>query len=68
VSLCDYVKHFCNARNTIPHIQDIEIINAFRDGINNITTMEEIAIKKPKMVVDLLIVADVCIEASEVRA
>jgi hypothetical protein len=30
--------------------------------------MEEIAIKKPKMVVDLLIVADVCIEASEVWA
>jgi hypothetical protein len=32
-SLRDYVKRFCNARNTIPHIQDIEIINAFRDGV-----------------------------------
>jgi hypothetical protein len=29
VSLCDYVKRFCNARNVIPHIRDIEIINAF---------------------------------------
>jgi hypothetical protein len=28
-SLRDYVKRFCNARNAIPHIQDIEIINAF---------------------------------------
>jgi hypothetical protein len=28
-SLRDYVKHFCNARNGIPYIQDIEIINAF---------------------------------------
>jgi hypothetical protein len=29
--------------------------------------MEEIAMKKPKMVADLLAVADVCIEASEAR-
>jgi hypothetical protein len=28
-SLHNYVKRFCNARNAIPHIQDIEIINAF---------------------------------------
>jgi hypothetical protein len=28
-SIRDYVKHFCNTRNTIPSIQDIEIINAF---------------------------------------
>jgi hypothetical protein len=28
-SLRDYVKRFYNARNAIPHIQDIEIINAF---------------------------------------
>jgi hypothetical protein len=48
-SLCDYVKHFCNARNAIPHIQYIEIINAFCDGINDIKTVEEIAMKKPKM-------------------
>jgi hypothetical protein len=67
-SLLDYVKRFCNDRNAIPHIQDIEIINAFRDGVNDIKTMEEIAMKKPKTVADLLAVADVCIEASEVRA
>jgi hypothetical protein len=67
-SLRDYVKHFCNARNAIPHIQDIEIINAFRDGISDIKTVEEIAMKKPKMVADLLAVADVCIEASEAWA
>jgi hypothetical protein len=30
--------------------------------------MEEIAMKKPKTVADLLAVTDVCIEASEVRA
>jgi hypothetical protein len=30
--------------------------------------VEEIAIKKPKTVADLLSVADVCIEASEARA
>jgi hypothetical protein len=29
VSLHDYVKHFCNARNDIPYIQNIKIINAF---------------------------------------
>jgi hypothetical protein len=67
-SLCDYVKHFCIARSDIPYIQDIEIINAFRDGVNDLKTVEEIAMKKPKIVVDLLTVADVCIEASEAWA
>jgi hypothetical protein len=67
-SLRDYIKCFYNARNAITHIQDIEIINAFRDGVSDIKTMEEIAMKKPKMVVDLLAVADVCIETSEARA
>jgi hypothetical protein len=62
-SLRDYVKRFCNARNTIPYIQDIKIINAFRDGVSDLKTVEEIAMKKLKMVADLLTVADVCIEA-----
>jgi hypothetical protein len=39
-SLCDYVKRFCNARNGIPHIQDIEIINAFRDNVSDVKTVE----------------------------
>jgi fructose 1,6-bisphosphatase len=59
------VKRFCNTRNTISYIQDIEIINAFRDGVSDIKTIEEIAMKKPKIVADLLAVADVCIVASE---
>jgi hypothetical protein len=67
-SLQDYVKHFCNVRNSIPHIQDIEIINTIHDGVSDLKTVEEIAMKKPKMVVDLLTVADVCIEASEAQA
>jgi hypothetical protein len=67
-SLHDYVKHFCNARNAIPHIQDIEIINTFYDGVSDIKTVEEIAMKKPKTVADLLVVADVCVEASEAWA
>jgi hypothetical protein len=50
------------------HIQDIEIINAFYDGVSDIKTVEEIAIKKPKAVADLLVVTDVCIEASEAQA
>jgi hypothetical protein len=67
-SLCDYVKHFCNARNDIPHIQNIEIINAFRDGVSDAKTVEEIVVKKLKMIADLLAVADICIEASEAQA
>jgi hypothetical protein len=67
-SLHDYVKRFCNARNSIPHIQDIEIIKAFHDGVNDVKTMEEIAMKKPKAVAGLLAVADICIEAFEARA
>jgi hypothetical protein len=68
MSLRDYVKHFYNARNTIPYIQDIEIINDFCDGVSDIKTVEEIAMKKLKTVADLLVVADVCIEVSKARA
>jgi fructose 1,6-bisphosphatase len=57
------VKYFCNTRNAISYIQNIEIINAFRNEVSDIKTIEEIAMKKPKMVADLLAVADVCIEA-----
>jgi hypothetical protein len=67
-SLWDYVKCFCNARNDIPYIQDIEIINAFHDGVSDIKTVEEIAMKKSKMVVVLLTVVEVCIKASEAWA
>jgi hypothetical protein len=67
-SLRDYVKHFCNARNDIHYIQDIEIINAFHDGVSDLKTVEEIAMKKHKTMADLVMVADVCIEAFEVRA
>jgi hypothetical protein len=62
------VKHFCNTRNTIPYIRDIEIINDFHDGVSDINTIEEIAMKKPKTVPDLLAVVDTCVEASEARA
>jgi hypothetical protein len=67
-SLQDYIKCFCNARNVIPYIQDIEIINAFCDRVSDLKTVEEIAMKKPKTVADLLTVTDVCTEASEARA
>jgi hypothetical protein len=36
--------------------------------VSNIETVEEITMEKPKIVADLLTVADVCIEASEARA
>jgi hypothetical protein len=62
------VKCFCNARNAIPYIQDIEIINTFCDGVSDVNTVEEIAMKKPRTVADLLAIADICIEASDVRA
>jgi hypothetical protein len=64
-SLWDYVKHFCNARNAIPYMQDIEVIKAFCDGVNDIKTVEEIAMKKSKMVAELLTIVDVSFEASE---
>jgi hypothetical protein len=67
-SLWDYVKYFCNGRNAISYIHDIKIINAFCDGISDIKIVEEIAVKKPKTVADLLAVADICIEASEAWA
>jgi hypothetical protein len=66
-SLCDYVKRFCIAKNDIPHIQDIEIINALCDSVIDIKTVKEIVMKKPKTMADLLAVADICIEASEAQ-
>jgi hypothetical protein len=62
------VKCFCNVRNAILNIQDIEIINAFHDEVSDIKIVEEIGMKKPEMVVDLLAVAAVCIEGSKARA
>jgi hypothetical protein len=65
-SLQDYVKHFCNVRNAIPYIQNIDIINVFHDVVSDIKIIDEIDMKKPKTVADLLAVVDVCIEASDV--
>jgi ABC-type multidrug transport system ATPase subunit len=67
-SLWDYVKHFYNARNVILYIQNIKAINAFCDRVSDIKTVEEITMKKPKTVADLLTVMDVYVEASEARA
>jgi hypothetical protein len=53
------VKYFYNTRNDIPYIQDIEIINTFCDGVSDIKTDNDIAMKKPRIVADLLIVVDV---------
>jgi hypothetical protein len=64
-SLWDYVKHFYNTKNAIPYIQDIKIINALRDGVNDVKAIEEIAVKKPKIVADLLAITETCIEAFE---
>jgi hypothetical protein len=62
------MKHFCNSRNAIPYIQDIEIIHVFRDRVSDIKTVEKIAMKKPKMVADMLAITDICIEALETWA
>jgi hypothetical protein len=40
----------------------------FHDGVSDSKTVEEITMKKPKTVVDMLVVADVCIEVSEAQA
>jgi hypothetical protein len=55
------VKYFCNARNAIPYIQDIEIINAFHDGVSDMKTVKEFVMKKHKTVADLLTITDVFI-------
>jgi hypothetical protein len=61
------MKYFCNSRNAIPYIQDIEIINAFHDRVSDIKTVEEITMEKPKMVADMLAVTDICIGALETQ-
>jgi hypothetical protein len=62
------VNCFTNARNVIPYIQDIKIINAFCDRVSDLRTVEEIAMKKPKTMANLLAITDVCKEASEAQA
>jgi hypothetical protein len=47
-SLRDYVKYFYNARNAIPYIQDIKIINVFCDRVSDTKTIEEIAIRSQR--------------------
>jgi hypothetical protein len=64
-NFCDYVKQFCNTRNSIPHIQDIEITSAFCDRATDLKTVEEITMKKPKIVAYLFTIADECIKALE---
>jgi hypothetical protein len=51
-SLWYYMKHFCNTKNAILYIQDIEIINTFCDGVSDIKIVEEITMKKPKTVAE----------------
>jgi hypothetical protein len=54
---------------TLSHtLRKIKILNAFHDRVGDIKTVEEITMKKDKMVDDLLAVANVCIMASEARA
>jgi hypothetical protein len=67
-SLWDYVKYFYNTMNAIPYIQNIKIINAFRDRVSDVKIVEEIAMKTPKTVADLLAIADTCNESSDARA
>jgi hypothetical protein len=57
-----------NARNAFPNIQDIEIINTFHDRVSDIKVVEEITMKKPRMMAGLLAVTDICIEASKAQA
>jgi hypothetical protein len=42
------VKYFYNVRNARPYIQDIKIINTFRNKVSDIKAVEEISMKKPK--------------------
>jgi hypothetical protein len=64
-SVWNYMKYFRNTKNAIPNIQDIEIINVFRDGVTKIKIVEEIIMKKSKIMAGLLTVADECIKASK---
>jgi hypothetical protein len=59
---------FLQCQKLYPVHQDIKIINAFHDGVSDVKIVEEIAIKKPKIVAVLLVVADTCIEAVEAWA
>lgn len=67
-TLKEYVRQFCTIWNSIPHIQDIEVINAFREGVTDGPTVDRLALKKPKTVGQLLAIANGCIEMAEARS
>jgi hypothetical protein len=48
--------------------RDIRATNHREDGISNIKTVEEIAMKKPNIMANLLVVADECNKASKAHA
>jgi hypothetical protein len=50
---------------TLKTVKDIKIINAFCNGVIDMKTVEEIAMKKQKIMVDLLTVTNECIKAFE---
>ena len=62
------MTRFYKVRNEITEIDDIEVIITFKDAVRDVKTIEMVALKKPKTVVELLGIAEQSVEMAEARA
>ena len=55
-------------RNEITGIDDIEAIIMFKDAVRDVKSVEMLAQKNPKIVVELLSIDEQCVDMAEARA
>jgi hypothetical protein len=63
-----FISHFTKVRGTIPHISDLSIITAFRQGVRDEKMLEKLTTHQVKTVTTLFALADKCARAAKGRA
>jgi hypothetical protein len=63
--LRDYIRHFNRCRNTIPEITDASIIQAFKSGVRDRYTTQELATRRITSARKLFEIIDRCAHADD---
>lgn len=66
-TLCKFIQRISQVRNSIPRINDAEVVAAFRNGVEDPRTREKMAVHDVRMTVELFELADKCARAVEAR-
>ena len=64
-TLREYIERFCKAWNDIPDVTDDDVIRTFIDGCLNKRCVQDVTIRKPTTVKELMKIADQCADAEE---